>query len=85
MVGPNLSGCVNSCPGEEKVLEVEVRFPEAASLYIISVNFLVDNIWDVKVERAISLCVTVTCLVYIYTQRRDQLWYRGSRLWPCKA
>lgn len=38
-----------------------------------------------KVGRATSLCVTATCLVYIYTQRRDRLWHCGSMLWPCKV
>lgn len=31
------------------------------------------------------MCVTATCLVYIYTRRQDRLWHCGSTLWPCEA
>jgi hypothetical protein len=51
------------------VPEVGVRFRKGMSLAVISVDFLVDNIRDVESRAESVVCVTVTCLVYLYPIR----------------
>jgi hypothetical protein len=71
-VGHNFSPCASSCCCEE-VPEVGVRFRKGMSLAVISVDFLVDNIRDVESRAESVVCVTVTCLVYLYPMAESAL------------
>ena len=53
--------------------EVGVRFRKGVSLGVISVDFLVDNIRDVESRAESVVCVTVTCLVYLYLMAESAL------------